>query len=488
VQVEGVRSLTSASRQGRASITVELDMARDVDLALQDVQAKVSQAQRRLPNDLDPPVISKTNPEDNPIIWVGLSGPFPPQVLADYARYRVSERLQTLPGIGEIQLGGYLERNIRIWIDATRLDAKNLTVTDVLAALQREHVELPAGRIEAEGREVNVRVLGEALDLASLRRIVVRDVSGSPVYLEDVALVEDGFEDIRRLSRVDGNPAIGFGVKKQRGANAVAVAQRVRAELRTIQATLPDGMLLGINFDSTQFIEDSVHEIELELMLSVLLTAVVCWLFLGSLSSTLNVILAIPMSLLGTIAVIYFLGFTLNTFTLLGLALAVGIVVDDAIMVLENIVRHGEMGKDRKRAALEGTAEITFAALAATLAGRGHFHPRRLHEGNHWQILPAVRGRAVPGGAAVLPRSDHPGAGALLAVPEYVAPGTQSCRSRRRCRFPASRKAVRARVGSRLAAPRLGAGWGSSLVRHRDRDPADAARPNSCPPRTRAGC
>src|SRR5262249_1890201 len=182
-------------------------------------------------------------------------------------------------------------------------------------------------------------------------------------------------EDLRRVSRVDGNPAIGFGIKKQRGANAVAVAQRVREELKAIQPTLPEGMQLGINFDSTQFIEQSVHEIQLELLVSVLLAALVCWIFLGSLSSTLNVILAIPMSLLGTVAVIYFLGFTLNTFTLLGLALAVGIVVDDAIMVLENIVRHGEMGKPRQRAAREGTAEITFAALAATLAVVAIFIP-----------------------------------------------------------------------------------------------------------------
>ena len=375
VQVEGVRSITSSSRQGGASITVELDLARNVDLALQDVQTKVSQAQQRLPKDIDPPVMSKSNPEDQPIMWVGISGPFPQRVIADYARYRLKEKLQTVPGVGEITMGGYLERNVRIWLDSSRLDEKGLTVSDVITALRREHVELPAGRLESEGREVNVRVLGEALDLDTLRRILVREVSGSPVYLEDVSIVEDGFEDVRRLSRVNGEPAQGVGVKKQRGANAVAVARGVRQTLDQIGKTLPQGMNVGINFDSTRFIEDSVHEIELELILAVFLTAIVCWLFLGSLSSTLNVILAIPMSLLGTVAVIYFLGFTLNTFTLLGLALAVGIVVDDAIMVLENIFRHGEMGKDRVRAAREGTAEIKFAALAATLAVCAIFIP-----------------------------------------------------------------------------------------------------------------
>ncbi|HUP47315.1 MAG TPA: efflux RND transporter permease subunit [Thermoanaerobaculia bacterium] len=368
MQVEGVRTVTSHSRQGSGSVTVELDLARNVDLALQDVQTKVAQVQRRLPRDIEPPVVSKSNPEDQPIMWVGLSGPYAPQMLADYARYRVKEKLQTVPGVGEIMLGGYLERNVRVWIDGDKLDQRRVTVTEVLRAIQSQHVELPAGRLETSGREINVRVLGEAFDLDEFRHLVVKDVEGAPIYLSDVAIVEDGFEDIRRLSRVNGMPAQGLGIRKQRGSNAVAVAKGVRAEIAGIQQTLPPGMELGINFDSTRFIEEAVHHIEFELILSVILTALVCWLFLGSLSSTLNVVLAIPMSLLGTIACIYFFGFTLNTFTLLGLALAVGIVVDDAIMVMENIFRHGEGGKDRVRAAREGTEEISFAALAATLA------------------------------------------------------------------------------------------------------------------------
>jgi hydrophobe/amphiphile efflux-1 (HAE1) family protein len=374
-QVEGAQSITSTARQGSASLTLELNLERNVDLALQDVQTKIAQAQRNLPRDIDPPVVSKSNPEDNPIMWIGLSGPYPRQVIADYARYRVKDRFQTIAGVGEITMGGYLDRNVRVWLDATRLDERGLTVSDVIAALQREHVELPAGRLETEGREVNVRVLGEAIDLATLERIVVGNRAGSPIYLTDVALVEDGFEDERRIARVNGEPAQGMGIRKQRGANAVAVAREIRVAIAEIQKTLPEGMVLGINFDSTRFIEDSVHEIQFELILACVLTAIVCWMFLGSISSTLNVVLAIPMSLLGTVAVIYFLGFTFNTFTLLGMALAVGIVVDDAIMVLENIFRHAEEGKDRVRAAREGTHEITFAALAATIAVVAIFLP-----------------------------------------------------------------------------------------------------------------
>jgi multidrug efflux pump len=223
--------------------------------------------------------------------------------------------------------------------------------------------------------------MGEAIDLETLRNIVVREVSGQPVYLKQVCIVEDGFEDERRLSRVNGVPAQGMGIRKQRGSNAVEVAKNIKREMAEIQKTLPEGMELAVNFDSTQFIEESVHEIEFELIVAVILTALVCWIFLGSLSSTLNVILAIPMSLLGTIAIIYFLGFTLNTFTLLALALAVGIVVDDAIMVMENIFRHAEEGKDKVRAAREGTAEITFAALAATIAVIAIFVPVVFMEG-----------------------------------------------------------------------------------------------------------
>jgi multidrug efflux pump len=374
-QVEGMKSITSVSRMGSASITIELDLSRNVDIALQDVQSKVSQVARRLPRDIDPPVISKSNPEDQPIISLSLAGPFPQRVLSDYVRYGLREKLQTIPGVGEITFMGALDRNVRVWLDASKLDEKGLTVTDVITALQREHVELPAGRLETPGREMNVRVLGEALDLETLRHIVVREVSGSPIYIGDVALVEDGFEDIRRLARVNGVQAQGLMVKKQRGANAVSVAQAAKEAIAEYQKTLPEGMTVNVIFDSTQFIKESVTEIQFELILSILLTALVCWMFLGSLSSTLNVILAIPMSLLGTIAIIYFLGFTFNTFTLLGLALAVGIVVDDAIMVMENIFRHREGGKGLVQAALEGTHEIAFAALAATLAVVAIFIP-----------------------------------------------------------------------------------------------------------------
>ena len=374
-QVEGVQQISSQARQGSARVTATFDLSRNVDLALQDVQAKVAQIQRSLPKDVPAATVSKSNPDDAPILTIGVYGAFSRQMLADVARYQVQEKLQTVPGVGQITLNGYLDRNVRIWLDANRMAARDIVSSDVINTIRSEHVDVPGGQLEAGGRQLPIRLLGEALDLDSLRKLVVRRVNGEPVYLEDVALVEDGFEDVNSIARLDGVPLQALGVLKQRGTNAVAVASAVRARVAEIQSSLPQGMKAEVLFDTTTFIEESVREIELELGLALVLTAIVCWLFLGSFSSTLNVVLAIPMSLLGTIAVVYFCGFTLNTFTLLGLSLAVGLVVDDAVMVMENIYRHGEMGKDRVRAASEGTKEITFAALAATLAVVAIFLP-----------------------------------------------------------------------------------------------------------------
>jgi hydrophobe/amphiphile efflux-1 (HAE1) family protein len=366
--IEGVRSIASTSRQGRANITVEFDLKRNIDLALQDVQTRVAQAARNLPREVDPPIISKTNPEDQPIMWLNLSGDRDPRDLADYVRNVLKDQFQTLPGVGEVFLGGYLERNVRVWLDARRMEAFDLTAEDVTAAIQRQHIEVPAGRIETADREMNVRAEGEAPDVASFARLVVAVRDGAPVRLQDIAIVEDGQEDRRRIARSMGRPALGFGIKKQRGSNAVEVAQAVRARMEQVRPTLPEGLTLGVNYDGTVFIEEAVREIEFALILAAILTGIVCWIFLGSWSSTINVLLAIPTSIIGTFICLYFFGFTLNTFTLLGLSLSVGIVVDDAIMVLENIYRHREMGKPRLEAAIVGAREITFAALAATAA------------------------------------------------------------------------------------------------------------------------
>jgi hydrophobe/amphiphile efflux-1 (HAE1) family protein len=374
-QVTGVLETSSQARHNSARITATFDIDRDIDLAVQDIQGKLAQIQRKLPTGVEPPTVTKSNPDDTAIITIGVSGPFSRQLLADVARYQLANAMQTIEGVGQVDMMGYLDRSVRIWIDANRLVATGTTVGDVMQALQRQHVTSSGGQMTNGQRAIDVRVVGEASDLRTLREIVIKKLGSAVIRIEDVALVEDGFADVTNVARSNGTPVQAMGILKQPGANAVSVAEAVRRACAEIQSTLPEGMKVEVLFDTTQFIEQSVHEIGVELVLAVALTALVCWIFLGSLSSTLNVLFAIPMSLLGTIAVIYFLGWTLNTFTLLALSLSVGLVVDDAVMVMENIYRHAEMGKSRLLAASDGTKEITFAALAATIAVVAIFMP-----------------------------------------------------------------------------------------------------------------
>lgn len=377
--IEGLKEVSSKTRQGTASVTLEFELGRDIDAALQEVQSKISSAQQRLPRDMDPPVIIKTNPEDQPIMWISIQTDRPVRELMEYVDLQLKDKFKTVPGVGEVFLGGYVDRNLRVWVDADKLAAFQLTVDDVVKAIQREHVEKPAGRLETADKEANVRAMGEARNVKEFGDIMIDRRGSQPIYkpiqLKEVARIEDGLADMRRISRVLGEPAVGLGVRKQRGMNSVQVARNVKALIKKIEPTIPAGYKIGINFDSTRFIEDSVHELVFTLILSALLTAVVCWIFLGSWSSTMNILLAIPTSILGSFIVIKFMGFTLNTFTLLGLSLAIGIVVDDAIMVLENIVRHREKGEEKVEAALKGSEQISFAALAATLAIGAIFLP-----------------------------------------------------------------------------------------------------------------
>ncbi|MFA5161400.1 MAG: efflux RND transporter permease subunit [Elusimicrobiales bacterium] len=379
--IQGIKEVSSVSRQGQASVTIEFNLDRDIDVAMQEVQSKLSQAQKNLPHEMDPPVVTKTNPEDQPILWVALTGNRPLKDLMAYTSDYLKDQITTVAGVGDVNMGGYIDPNLRIWADADKMDQRQLTVSDIIAAVSLEHQETPAGYIDTpDKREVNVRVMGEAATPQEFADIVIPSRSGAPIWktfrIKDVAQVEDGLNDIRRVARSWGDtPAVGMGILKQRGSNAVAVARAVKARLAEVQKTLPAGMKIQVLNDSTRFIEDSTHELTFTLILSAILTSLVCWLFLGSWTSTLNVLLAIPTSIVGAFIVLYFMGFTINTFTMLGLSLAIGIVVDDAIMVLENIVRHNEMGQGRVRSAILGSREITSAAVAASIAILAIFVP-----------------------------------------------------------------------------------------------------------------
>lgn len=378
ISTQGLRDMSSNIQQGQAAITLEFDVSRNVDAALTEVQSKISGV--KLPVGSDQPTLNKINPEDQPIILLAISGNRSLHGLTQYIETVLADKFRVLPGVGEVVLGGYSQRNLRVWVDNDKLKPLQLTIVDIQTAIQEEHIETASGYLENNKHEINVRTMGEGLTPEQVGNIQIKKRGGEPIYnswirIKDVARVEDGLDDIRHYGVVQGGPGLALGIKKQRGANAVQVATDVKKKLEELRSSLPPDIQIEVNFDSTKFISEAIHETLFTLVLSGLITGVVCYLFLGSWNSTFNVLLSIPTSVMGTFIVVYFMGFTLNFFTLLGLSLAIGIIVDDAIMVLENIVRHAEMGKDKVTAAQDGAREITFAAVAATAAVMAIFLP-----------------------------------------------------------------------------------------------------------------
>jgi HAE1 family hydrophobic/amphiphilic exporter-1 len=386
ISVQGIKNVTSKSRVGVAELTLEFDLSRDIDAAFQDVQAKISQIQEMMPTGLNSITAMKIAISEFPIMWISLTSE--KMNLTDlmiFAKNDVRDRITTVPGVGNLWMPGYLEPNLRVWVNNQKLQQNSLSVTDVVQNIQNEHREPPSGRTEYGNREYSLRTLGEEKAVDKFSNILLNSRGGGPNYnpvpLSRVATIEEGTVDVLQFARTNGIPAVGLGVVKQRGANAVSVAKAVKQRVADIQKTLPEGTKIVVNFDGTKFVEESVAELVLTLILAALLTSFVCWVFIGSWSSTLNVLLAIPTSVLGTFIVLYFSNFTLNIFTLLGLSLAIGIVVDDAIMVLENIIRHREKGLKRRKAALVGAREITFAAMAASVSLVAIFLPIAFMEG-----------------------------------------------------------------------------------------------------------
>lgn len=381
MSVDGVQLVQSTSQQGQSQITIQFGLDQDINVALEEVQTKVSQAAKNLPQTIDPPVITKTNPGDQPIMWTAAystNGSL--RDLALFVRDHLKDRLTSINGVGDVAMGGYVDPQMRIWLDPKKMAAKDVTVNDVIAAVNNEHQLAPTGYQDDEGHEHYIRVQSEFTDEKTCEALVIPARAGAPVFraihIGEVARCQEGTDEVRRISRFNSiQPTIGLGIIKQHGTNAVAIGDAVKARIKTLGEFLPKGMNLGIVTDTTVFIKQSIDELLFNLLLSVVLTSIVCYLFLGTLSSSFNVILAIPVSLVGTFIVLKAMNFTVNTFTLLGLSLSIGIVVDDAIMVLENITRHVEMGKSRVEAALVGAREITGAATAASLAILAIFVP-----------------------------------------------------------------------------------------------------------------
>jgi HAE1 family hydrophobic/amphiphilic exporter-1 len=380
VAVPGIKTLTSDIRTGSGNISVEFELGQDIDIAIQELQSRISRAQQFLPKGLDPPILSKSNPEDSPIMFLAVkAGKLSPRELMILIKERIQDPLSSVVGVAEATVFGYIEPMIRVDLDLNKLKTYELTADDVVQAIQREHNELPAGALTLGEKEQALRVLGEVGSAEELKKLQITRRGGGPIYtsltLGQVANVYEGTDEIRRISRVNGEPTATIGIRKQRGSNAVEVADAVKVKIEELNKILPAGTGLEVNFDSTSFIRESVEELVVTIVLSAALTSLVCWLFLGSWIATFNIILAIPTSIIGSFIVLKMLNFTLNTFTLLGLSLAIGIVVDDAIIVLENIFRHRRTDKDPVRSALTGSKEITLAILATTAAVVAIFLP-----------------------------------------------------------------------------------------------------------------
>ena len=369
--IGGLRSLRSSSFHGAATVVAEFDLERDLDQATQDVRDKVARARWELPKELEPPVVDKINMSNRPIIWIPINSDRPAVELTEYLKYTVKPYLETVDGVASTEIFGRRERAIRIWLDGEALRARGLSANDVTAAVKREHLERPGGRLESDRVEYSLKTDAEFETVEELADLIVANVDGADVRLRDVARVEDGAEDLRFLARFNGGSGAGIGILKQSQANTVAIADEVRLRVESLRDQLPAGVTLpewSQIMDFSDAIRESVAETQFALIFGAILAVFVVLVFLRRARPTLIVAAAIPLSIVASFGVMWIAGATLNIMTLLALALAVGVVIDDAIVVLENIERHREAGESPKEAASKGTKEIAFAATAATLS------------------------------------------------------------------------------------------------------------------------
>lgn len=382
--VEGIRHVSSSSSDGRSQVTLEFDISRNIEDAANDVRDRISGLLDNLPEEADPPEVQKANGGDEVIMWLNLvSDQMTTLELTDYTRRYLSDRLSVVDGVSMIRIGGGKVYAMRIWLDRQALASRSLTVADVEAALRAENVELPAGSLESKERHFTVRLersYRSAEDFANL--VIAQGEDGYLVKLGDVAKVDIGSEEERIMFRGNKEAMIGLGVSKQSTANTLEVARAVNALVDKINPTLPAGMSIKRSYDSSVFIEASIKEVYQTLFTAMILVIIVIYLFLGSVRAMLIPAITVPVSLLGTFIVLYALGYTINLLTLLAMILAIGMVVDDAIVMLENIHRRIEEGDSPLKAAFLGAREVAFAVIATTLVLVAVFMPITFLEGD----------------------------------------------------------------------------------------------------------
>ncbi|MFN3543387.1 MAG: efflux RND transporter permease subunit [Thiobacillus sp.] len=386
--IEGIRTIKSVSREEVSQITVEFVQSRDPEAAANDVRDRVARVRGVLPDEAQDPVVAKIEADAQAIIWIAFSSDrMSPLEITEYVDRVVADQLKTLPGVASVIIGGQRRYAMRIWLDPERMAALGLTVQDVETALRSQNTELPSGRIESHMREFTVLAQTDLKTPEQFERIILRESDGVLVRLGDIGRAEIGAADDRNIVRVNGRAAVGLGVVKQSTANTLAVAQAVKAELPRIEAALPEGMALRVGFDSSIFIEKSIDAVYTTMLEAMVLVVAVIFLFLRNWRATLIPFVTIPVSLIGAFIFLYSMGFTINVLTLLGLVLAIGLVVDDAIVMLENIYRHIEMGEPPFEAAMKGAKEIGFAVVAMTLTLAAVFAPLAFAEGNTGKLF-----------------------------------------------------------------------------------------------------
>ncbi|QEL13216.1 efflux RND transporter permease subunit [Limnoglobus roseus] len=382
-QVEGIDYVQSQSSYGVSSVTVYFRLDKNVDVCMQDVRNAVSAAAGRLPTEIDPPVISKLNFNKFPVIWLGVHGKKPLKALNEFVDTKLKKEVQTVNGCGGVMFGGLRQRTMRVWLDRDKLRGRNQDALDAFQAIRDQHVEMPAGYLDGSKRESDVRTMGEAKTAGEFGDLTMMNAKGQLVNLTEYGTIEDGMADKRSFARYNREPTVGVGVMRATGANVVQVCEEVKAKLPALQKlAAQEGIEVSVSTDFSLFIKDDIEEVKEALVLGVALTAFVTFIFLGSFGTTMNVCVAIPTSLIGTFIAIKVLGFTVNFMTLLALSLSVGVVVDDAILVLENIYRRMELGEKRRAAAINGAREISFAAIAATLSIVAIFLPVAFMQGS----------------------------------------------------------------------------------------------------------
>ncbi len=382
--VEGIRFISSSSQDGLSLINVEFDLSRDIDNAANDIRDRVSRVLSRLPDEADPPQVQKTDSDERVIMWLNLvSDQMSTLELTDYAERFLVDRLSVLEGVARVQVSGGLNYSMRIWLDRQALAARQLTVLDVEEALRRQNVELPAGTVKSLEKDFTVRIDRGYLTAGDFGNLVInRGSDGYLVRLQDVARVEVGPVERRRLFRGNAVSMVGMGIVKQSSANTLAVTRAAKAERDRINETLPPGMEVKQSFDSSVFIESAIREVYFTLGVAAVLVILVIFIFLGDFRAMLVPAVTVPVSLIATATVLYFLGYSLNLLTLLALVLAIGLVVDDGIVVLENIHRRLTEGESPLVAAFNGARQVGFAVVATTLVLISVFVPITFMQGN----------------------------------------------------------------------------------------------------------